>query len=121
MKVAIFTTVSLLIGLVTGCYVGYRYCEKRATNEAIQQMVEGAESSDALMAVTSARAIGFIDSGETQKAVEMLSRPIAHYYSIYATSPFTNERRLRLRAMTEELAKTNQTLAAQIEARESLR
>ena len=77
-------------------------------------MVESLESSDALMATMSARTVGLIDSGQDQKAVQMLSFPIAHYYYIYATSTFTNEQRLKLRAMIDLLASTNQVVAAQI-------
>ena len=116
MKTFIASLTGLLVGLAIGCYVGHRYYQRHTTNEAVQQLVEAGESSDALLAATSSRAIGFIDAGETQRAVETLSRPIAHYYSIYTTSTFTNEQRLALRAMIEELAKTNKTVAAQIAA-----
>jgi hypothetical protein len=116
MKTFIASFTCLLVGLAIGCYVGHRYYQRHTTNEAVQQLVEAGESSDALLAATNSRAIGFIDSGETHKAVETLSRPIAHYYSIYTTSTFTNEQRLALRAMIEELARTNKTVAAQIAA-----
>src|SRR5215831_3407903 len=112
MKTFIACFASLLVGLAIGCYVGYRYYERHITNEAVTRMVEGGESSDALIAATSARVIGFIDSGEPQKAVEMLSHPVAHYYVTYATSTFTNEQRLKLRALIDGLASTNQTVAA---------
>ncbi len=119
MKTFITILVSALVGLAIGCYVGYRYYERHITNEAIRQMVEAGESSDALLAATSTRAIGFIDSGEPQKAVELLSHPIAHYYFVYATNTFTNEQRLKLRALIDALASTNQTVAAQIAAKRS--
>ena len=114
MKASVASIFFLLIGLAVGCYVGYRYCDKHTSNEAIQQMVESGERSDALAAVTSMRAIGLIDSGTPQQAVQALSYPIARYYFIYATSAFTNEERLKLRASIETLASTNQTVAAQI-------
>jgi len=114
MKTFVASSISLLVGLAIGGYVGYRYCERYTTNEAIAQMVESGESSDALSATFSARAIGLIDSGEPQKAVEMLSFPVSRYYFIYATSEYTNEQRLRLRAIIEKLASTNQIVAAQI-------
>jgi hypothetical protein len=116
MKTLIIVLVSALVGSAVGFYVGNRDYQRHITNEAVQQLVESGESSDALIAATSARAIGFIDSGEAQKAIETLSRPIAHYYSIYDTSTITNEQRLSLRAMIEGLARTNQTVAAQIAA-----
>ncbi len=121
MKTFITVIVSVLVGLALGCYVGYRYCDRHITNAAVRQMVESEESSDALAAATSARAIRFIASGEPQKAVETLARPMAHYYSIYATSRFTNEHRLKLRAMIDGLASRNQTVAAQIAAEKGVR
>jgi hypothetical protein len=114
MKTFVASAISLLVGLAMGCYVGYRYYEKHITNEAIQQMVESLESYDALMASMSARTISLIDSGQDQKAVQILSYPIAYYYYIYASSTFTNEQRLKLRAMIDTLASTNQIVAAQI-------
>ena len=80
----------------------------------MQQMVDGMESSDALMAAMSANTIRLIDSGQDQQAVQMLSFPIASYYYIYASSEFTNAQRLKLRAMIDNLASTNQVVAAQI-------
>ena len=121
MKTIITSTVSLLIGLSIGCFGAYRYYEKHISKEAMQRMVDGGESSDALIAATSIRAIGFIESGQTQKAVETLSRPIAHYYSTYPTSTFTSEEHLKLRATIDELARTNQTVAAQLPPRVSVR
>jgi hypothetical protein len=114
MKIIIISLMSLLAGTGIGFYVGYRYCDRHTTNEAIQRMVEAGESSDALIAAMSTRTIGLIDSGQDQEAVQMLSYPIAHYYYIYASSTFTNEQRLKLRAMIDRLASTNQIVAAQI-------
>lgn len=116
MKTFIASLTCLLVGLAIGCYFGHRDYQQHITNQAVQQLEEAGESSDALLVATSSRAIGFIDSGEIQRAVETLSRPIAHYYSIYTTNSFTNKQRLELRAMIEELAKTNKTVAAQIAA-----
>jgi len=62
----------------------------------------------------SANTIRLIDSGQDQKAVQMLSFPIASYYYVYASSRFTNEQRLKLRAMIDGLASTNHVVAAQI-------
>jgi hypothetical protein len=80
----------------------------------MQQMVEQMEGSDALMASMGARTISLIDSGQGQQAVQMLSFPIASYYYVYASSEFTNEQRLKLRALIDGLASTNQIVAAQI-------
>jgi hypothetical protein len=116
MKTIITPLVSLLVGLGIGCYVGYRECNRNITNEAVRQMLETGESSSALLAATSTQAIRLIDSGEPQKAVELLSRRVARYYSTYATGGSTNEQRLKLRVMIDELARTNRILAAEMAA-----
>jgi hypothetical protein len=114
MKTVVASVMSLLVGLAVGGYAGYWYYDRHTTNEAIKQMVEGGESSQALLAHLSAQTIGLIDSGQDQQAVQMLSFPIASYYFVYATSAFTNEQRLRVRATIEKLASTNQIVAARI-------
>ncbi len=114
MKTLIISVVCLLVGLWTGFYIAYRYWDRHSTNEAMQAMVESLESHDALMASMSARTISLIDSGQDQQAVQMLSFPIASYYYVYASSTFTNEQRLKLRALIDGLASTNQIVAAQI-------
>jgi hypothetical protein len=117
MKTAITSIVSLLIGLAVGTFAGYRYYEGHITNEAVRMAVEGGESSDMHFAAVSAKAVDLMDSGEHQKAVEMLARPIANYYCSYAMSTVTNERRLKMRSMIDDLASKNQTVAAHIEAK----
>ena len=114
MKICVASVILLLVGLAVGFYIGYRDYQEHIASEAVQQLVESTESSDALMAAMSARTISLIDSGQDEKVVEMLSFPIAHYYYIYASSTFTNEQRLKLRAMIDGLASTNQIVAAQI-------
>jgi hypothetical protein len=114
MKTCVASVIFLLLGLAMGFYAGNRSYHKHIADEAVQQLVESTESSDALMAAMSARTISLIDSGQDQQAVQMLSFPIAHYYYIYASSTFTNEQRLKLRAMIDGLASTNQIVAAQI-------
>jgi len=114
MKALIVFAVSLVVGSVIGCYIGYSYYEKHVTNEAVEQMVQGIESSDRLETANAIRAIGLIESGETQKAVQLLSRPIVDYYYIYAVHACTNEERLRLRSEIEQLASTNQVVATEI-------
>jgi len=114
MKICIASIISVLVGLAIGWHFGYRYCDRHTSNEAMQAMVESLESHDALLASMSANTIRLIDSGQDQKAVQMLSFPIASYYYVYASSRFTNEQRLKLRAMIDGLASTNHVVAAQI-------
>jgi hypothetical protein len=77
-------------------------------------MVEDIESSDAMTASLNTHAIGLIDSGQDQTAVQILSIPVASYYFLYASSQFTNEQRLKLRMLIDRLASSNQIVAAQI-------
>jgi len=114
MKTFVASVTFLLVGLAVGFYAGNRSYHKHIADEAVQMLVESGESSDALMASVSARTISLIDSGQDQQAVQMLSFPIAHYYYIYASSEFTNAQRLKLRALIDGLASTNQIVAAQI-------
>jgi hypothetical protein len=76
-------------------------------------MVEAGESSDGAEAARAARAIQFIDAGQHEEAVRLLSGPVAHYYSVYGALN-TNERRSKVRSLIEELAKTNQVVAGRI-------
>jgi hypothetical protein len=114
MKMCVVAVISVLVGLATGWHLGCRYYDKHYTNLAIQKMVENMESSDAVMASMNAHAIGLIDSGHDQTAVQILSFPVADYYFIYASSRFTNEERLKLRALIDGLASSNQVVAAEI-------
>lgn len=114
MKTCIASVIFLLVGLAIGFYIGYRDYHKHIADEAVQQLVESGESSDALMAAMSANAISLIDSGQDQNAIHLLSYPIGRYYYIYASSTFTNEQRLRLRAMIDALASSNHVVAAVI-------
>ena len=112
MKTLIVSALSLLLGLVAGWYVEYRHGEREKT-EIVQQMMEGTESSDGEHAARAARAIQLIDSGETQQAVQLLSGPVACYYSIYEAAS-TNDRRSKVRSLIEELARTNQVVASRL-------
>ena len=112
MKTLIASVFSLLVGSVIGCYIGYSYYEKHVTNEAVEQMMQEIESSDGVQAARAIRAIELIESGETQKAVQLLSRPIVDYYYFYAIHAGTNEERpLKMRAMIEQLVSTNKIVA----------
>jgi hypothetical protein len=113
MKIIIISLVSLLVGVGVGWYFGYTRPNAQVAREVRQQLRED-ENDHALAAIFAAEAITYIDSGETQKAVKSLSYPIAEYYCIYATRAGTNEHRLKLRAHIEQLARTNQVVAAQI-------
>jgi hypothetical protein len=113
MKTLITSIVSLLIGLAVGWYAERRHSEHEKT-QIVQQMFEGAESSDRERAVRAVRAIQLIESGEARQAVQILSSPVAYYYTLYTDAGSKEERRAETRAVIEQLAKTNQVVAARI-------
>jgi uncharacterized protein YneF (UPF0154 family) len=109
----LIASVSLVVGLVVGFYIGYRYYERHITNEAVQQMMAEMESSDGYHAAEAVRIIELIDSGDRSNAVRILSTPIANYYQWYAVHADTDQER-KLRVFIEQLASTNQVVAAAI-------
>ena len=66
-------------------------------SEVVAQMVESMESSSRVEAARDVRAIEFIESGETSKAVQLLCHPIAEHYHLYAINAVTERRRRLLR------------------------
>ena len=112
MKILLASAISLLLGLVVGWYIEHRRAEHEKT-EIVQQMVQGSESADAEHAARAVRAVQFIELGDTQRAVQLLSGPIAHYYSLYGDD-HRNDQRSKVRALIEQIARTNQVVAARI-------
>jgi len=103
----------MLIGLVIGWYFRHGRADREKT-EYVQAMVQSAESADGEEAARAIRAIELVESGEAREAVQLLSTPIAHYYSVYSNAGRDHDRRAQLRAMIEQLARTNQTVAVRI-------
>ena len=112
MKILLTSVISLFLGLGIGWYIGHRqaiYYVPEATREALAAI----ESSDGEKAARAVRAIQAIDSGDAQGAVQLLSSPIASYYSEYSKLR-TDDRRERVIALIEQLARTSQIVAARI-------
>ena len=112
MKTVIGSVVALILGLGLGFYFKDHRSDREKT-ETVRLMVESVESSAGADAARAVRAIQFIESDQRQEAVQLLSGPIADYYMVYGELS-ANERRSQLRSMIEELAKTNQVVAARI-------
>ena len=74
------------------------------------------EGDDGTAAIIAMDAIQSIEAGYTKKASEYLSFTIAHYYSTLALQPDPDELSLKFRTEIEQLARTNQTVAARIKA-----
>lgn len=109
----IATAVPLLVGLALGGYAGYRLHDRCVTSQAVKLMMESSESSQAMQAAMATRAIEMIESGETQKAVQLLCGPIAHYHYLYADRPDTEQRRQTC-GIIDQLIRTNRVVAEEI-------
>ena len=86
MKTVIASAVSLILGPGLGWYFEHHRAEREKTG-IVRQMVEGGESSDGEHAARAARAIQFIESGEPQEAVRLLSGPIAYDHFMGSGQP----------------------------------
>jgi hypothetical protein len=114
MKTLIASFVSLLLGFVIGWYIEYRNAEHEMT-DVVEEMQQPIESLDRLDAASAIRAIEIIQSGQTQKAVRFLCRPIADYYYMYSSDGWPkDERSMKLRAMIEQFVSTNKIVAEEM-------
>jgi hypothetical protein len=113
MKTSIALVLSLALGLFIGWHFGHHHA-RHETSEAVQQMVDTTEASDAAEAARDARAISSIESGDTKEAVRSLSTPVAHYYAVYGNLSVNSENRSKVRGLIEQVSKTNQVLASAI-------
>ena len=113
MKTIIVSLIALLVGVGIGWYVGYTASNVR-TDKEVGSVLETQEAADALAATIAADTVRFIDSGDTQKALQCLSIPIANYWTGYAIYAGTNSQRLKVRSYIEQWASTNPIVAAEI-------
>ena len=113
MKIIIIVLVSLLVGVGVGWYFGYTRPIAKANRDAHQEML-ATESDDWEAALFAVKAIPLIESGDSQKAVGWLVKPIGSYYRVYSPHPGTNEERLKLLTMIQQLASTNSAVDAEL-------
>jgi hypothetical protein len=113
MKTIIISLVALLVGVGIGWYVGCTASDAQ-TEKEVGSVLEAEENDAAMAAALAADTVRFIDAGNTQKAVQCLSTPIAHYWTEYAIYAGTNSERLKIRSDIEQWASTNQIVAARI-------
>ena len=117
MKTLVASLVSLLLGLAVGLY-----CEHRQAAGEMTDAVKHVQIQNRQEAAVDLRAIELIQSGHTERAVQLLSTPIASWYAwnMYlthndkATVPWNDEVTKGLLAQIEQFAQTNQVVAAQI-------
>jgi hypothetical protein len=109
----LIASVSLVVGLLIGFYIGCKHDENYAQRFMIkcqQEFIRVIDNSYADHAAEDSRVVGLIESGDRSNAVRILSRPIADYYQQYAVYGATDKAR-KLRALIEQLASTNQVVA----------
>lgn len=105
--------VALSLGIALGWFSsGER--SRRDVASAINQMLEAIESAESANAARSVRVIQLLDAGEKQAAVKLLCTPIASVYRDYSGRGLPDERKNRLRVLIDELASSNQVVAAEI-------
>jgi len=108
------TVILCVLSLIIGVTIGWCFEHNRAAREkdsAVELMTASAESSDGHHVARAIKTIVLIDSGNAEGAVESLSKPIADYYERYGPYSGGNTHRAELRALIEELARTNKTVA----------
>ena len=114
MKIIIALIAGLAAGLATGWYAGYTRPLTKANRDA-RHYLTTMEVDDSTAAIFALRAIPLLESGDRQKTIAYLAKPIGSYYRIYANKAGTNEERLRLRSKIEQLASSNSVVAAEIQ------
>jgi hypothetical protein len=110
MRTTISSVFCLALGAAIGWYVEHTHQEHLLT-EGLAQGLQAIERGEAVEAARAVRAVTLIQSGENDKAVRFLSTPIAHYYYIYSTTALDDRRGSELRVLIEELVKTNEIVA----------
>ena len=114
MKLIIAVLGGLVAGIAFGWYVGYTRPVAKANRDA-RHYFTTMEMDDSTAAVFAVRAIPLLESGDTQKAIAYLAKPIGSYYRVYANKAGTNEERLLLRSKIERLASSNSAVAVEIQ------
>ncbi len=114
MKLAITFGFGLVVGCALGWFGGYVHPSSKAARHAAQYM-DRVEPDFVGSAIYGLATIPLILSGDNNAAIERLSHPIASYYRFYAQNPGTNDYRLRMRRVIDEMARTNQILANSIQ------
>ena len=109
---------AFILGLLVGSALGWLLGSSHATakgREKADEAVRWREEVDIALAADYALiAIPMVERGDTNAAVERLSRLVAVYYDGYASKSGTNEMRVRGKRVIEEMARTNQILTRMI-------
>jgi hypothetical protein len=118
MKILIVSLVSVLLGLAVGWYFEHRQAEHEMTDAVKHIQIHNRQE-----AAIDLRAIDLIQSGDTQRVVQLLSIPIASFYAWNMnlihndemTVPWNDEVTRGLLIQIEQFARTNELVAAQIQ------
>jgi hypothetical protein len=117
MKTLTFSLFSLLFGVGIGWYLGCTRPVVEANRDALQKL-HVIQNDDRETAVFGLAAIQLIDSGDTQKAIQVLAQPIGIYYRLYALNAETSDERTEMRKSIEKLASTDPIVATEIQKKE---
>lgn len=115
MKALTALVMALLVGSAVGWFLGNSKAGTKCREKTEEAVRRREEVDTALAADYALIAIPMIEQGDTNAAVQRLSRLIAVYYDGYATKPGTNEMRQRGKRVIEAMARTNQILAEMIQ------
>ena len=116
MKLLVALIVGLLVGSTIGWALGASRTASRMSHEAEEYALRLLEPQTAAAAEYAITAIPMIDRGDTNAAIERLSRMIAVYYHNYASQPGTNVYRIRAKAVIDEMSQTNQFVARMLKS-----
>jgi hypothetical protein len=114
LKICAAALIGAVVGGFGGWYAGYIHPATTANRRAllVAERLEPEYVGPALIAL---RTMPLIQSGDTNRATEILADAVADYYRAYAVELGTTDYRKRARTVIEATAQTNVVLAARIE------
>src|ERR1017187_8495287 len=104
----------LALGVAVTWFVAYVHPRREADRRGLAY-INRAEPEFSGTAIYALSTIPWIESGDTNAAIERLSHPIATYYRLYASDPGTNEYRANMRDTIDKFARSNAVVVASIQ------
>ena len=119
MKSVVTCTLFLLLGVIVGWQFEHSKAKREKTT-TVQQMIGSEESLENASVARDVLAIGLIDSGRTQAAIESLSVPIANFLVENESYDGEDPLRTKVRTLIETLIATNKTVARVVQERHEI-
>jgi hypothetical protein len=116
MKIFITALATMAIGISIGWYVGYTRGGIERDRYVREKTYQIEHEYSATINIIVTDVIPSIETGNTNKAIQRLSIPIADYYSVFAVQPNPDKSLSRLRDQIDRLARSNRIVAAGIRA-----